>query len=526
MMAFIAIKDEAKKIAGIETTPVYYGKVEARPVAVFVAPPEQVSLTEAGHEIPVSWKPAQGCTRASVTSASLTLVAALVQRPVNAAVSVDGAHRILKFGASVTVTKLVFSDLKLPAEGGSGEAVALRQTSDLPADRRLVVSAADAAGRFYPMATAPASPQREMLPPPVGTAQFASSTLSFTGIKTDRIRLSLVAGGFPEDYEPKAFEVGSITAYADFGPTDCRVVDGTDKVLWSFPGEFPATLAPAEIDLKIPLETALNAAISKGGSPAASFRIKGGADGKVLLWKGAFHGHLVRSVPGITTMELAGEPLPLPCFTSLPEEKPHQVIGDLSLRYSGVRLCPGLNDPIPPGAASGTIVGAEDVICPLQSAHLEGLPVARIGLIGRAPQKCELAIRLVRLAGGAPVETIDAETLITVDPSPFFDLWMCTPKRINITGEDVGIAVRAVSGQFFWVRSSERCQVKIAVYDDNPPLQPVRLGGETLLQAGADEIHLPGFSLPTAPFTGKAPLLESLLFLTVDLSDLELRYNR
>jgi len=68
--------------------------------------------------------------------------------------------------------------------------------------------------------------------------------------------------------------------------------------------------------------------------------------------------------------------------------------------------------------------------------------------------------------------------------------------------------------------------VKIALYDDNPSLQPVLLNGETLVQAGAEEIHLPGFSFPTAPFAGTSPLLESLLFLTVDLSDLELRYDR
>ncbi len=524
-MAFVSLKDEAKKIVGIETQPVYYGKVEIPPVAVFVVPPEVISLSKEGHEIAISWKPAEGATKAAVTSASLKLAAALVQRPVNATVSQEGAHRILKFGASVIVSKLVFTDLKIPAEGESGE-IPLRQTSDLPADRRLVVSAADAAGNYYPMATVPASPQREMLPPPVGTAQFASSTLSFTGIKTDRIRLSLVSGGFPEDYEPKAFEVGSITAYADFGPTDCRVVDGADKALWSFPGELPATLPPAEIDLKIPLETALNDALSKGESPAASFRIQGGADGKAQLWKGAFRGRLLQTVPGITTVELAGEPLPLPCFTSLPAEVPTAAVGDLTLRYSGIRLCSGLNDSVASRGASGTIVGSADVVRPLPSAHLEGLPLARIGLIGRAPQKCELALRLVRLVNGVPAETIGTETVMTVEPSPSFGIEWCTPKRVDTGGDSLGMAVRAVSGQFFWVKETEDHCVKIAVYDGKPSLQPVNLGGEALLQAGAEEIHLPGFSFPTAPFAGTAPLLESLLFLTVDFSDLELRYDR
>ncbi|OPY83319.1 MAG: hypothetical protein A4E70_00334 [Syntrophus sp. PtaU1.Bin005] len=524
-MAFVSIKDEAKKIVGIETTPVYYGKVEVPPVAFFVVPPEVISLSDEGHEIAVSWKPAEGATKAAVTSASLTLAAALVKRPVNATVSQEGAHRVLKFGASVTVTQLVFADLKIPAEGESGE-IHLRQTSDLPADRRLVVSAADAAGNYYPMATAPASPQREMLPPPVGTAQFASSTLSFSGIKTDKIRLSLVSGGFPEDYEPKAFEVGSITAYADFGPSDCRVVDGADKALWSFPGELPATLPPAEIDLKIPLETALNDTMAKGEAPAASFRIQGGTDGKVQLWKGAFHGHLAHPVPGITTVELAGETSPLPCFVTLPAEAPTSAIGDLTLRYSGIRLSAGLNDPVPVRAASGTIVGAGDVVRPLPSAHLEGLPLARIGLIGRAPQKCELAVRLVRMTNGIPAETIGTETVMTVEPSPSFSLEWCTPKRVEIGSGTVGLAVRAVSGQFFWVKGNEDPSVKIALYDDNPSLQPVLLNGETLVQAGAEEIHLPGFSFPTAPFAGTSPLLESLLFLTVDLSDLELRYDR
>jgi hypothetical protein len=525
-MAFVSLKNAEKKTVGMETKPVFYGKAEMPAPVVVTVMPEIISLSEAGHEIPVAWKAVPECTGAKVEAASLTLAAALVQRPVNATVSQEGNSRVIKFGASVTVTKLVFTDLKMPLEDGTGNSITLRQTSDLPPDRRLVVSAADAAGNFYPMATAPAAPQREMLPPPVGTASFASSTLSFTGIKTDKIRLSLVSGGFPEDYVQKAFEVASITAYADFGPTDCRVVDGTDKELWSFPGELTAAIAPAEIDLKIPLETELNSAISKKEAPNVSFRVKGGQDCKAKLWKGAFRGRLVRSVKGVTTVELEGESKPLPCFSSLPEEVPTQVVGDLAVRYKGIRLCPGLNDSLPTGKVSGTIVGTWDVVRPLASAQLAGMPVARIGLIGRAPEKCELAIRLVRLINGIPAESLGAEVVISVNPSPFFSLSWCDPKRVDIGDAAAGLAVRAVSGRFFWAKGDEDYLVKIAVYDENPTQQPVTLTGETLVQAGAQEISLPGHSFPAAPFSGTSPVLDSLLFLTVDFSDLELGYAR
>jgi hypothetical protein len=525
-MAFVSVKNKAEKIVGMETTPVFYGKAEMPAAAVVAVMPEIISLSETGYEIPVAWEAVPECTGATVESASLTLAAALVQRPVNATVSQEGYSRILKFGASVVVTKLVFTNLTMPLEDGTGNSIALQQTSDLPPDRRLVVSAADAAGNFYPMAAVPASPQREMLPPPVGTASFASSTLSFTGIKTDKIRLSLVSGGFPEDYVQKAFEVASITAYADFGPTDCRVVDGTGKELWSFPGELTAAIAPAEIDLKIPLETALNSAISKREAPSVSFRIKGGQDGKAKLWKGAFRGRLVRSVKGVTTVELDGESKPLPCFSSLPEEVPTQVVGDLAIRYKGIRLCPGLNDSLPTGAVSGKIVGTGDVVRPLASAQLAGLSVARIGLIGRVPEKCELAIRLVRLTNGIPAETLGAETVIAVGPSPFFSLSWCDLKRVDVGDAAVGLAVRAVSGRFFWARGDENYLVKIAVYDENPVQQPVALSGKTLVQAGSEEISLPGYSFPAAPFSWTSPVLDSLLFLTVDFSDLELGYAR
>jgi hypothetical protein len=80
-------------------------------------------------------------------------------------------------------------------------------------------------------------------------------------------------------------------------------------------------------------------------------------------------------------------------------------------------------------------------------------------------------------------------------------------------------------GRFFWA-GAERPLVRVAIHDPDPAGRPLLLGTTTLQAVQAQEQHLPGFVLPAAAFRKTAPLLRSDLFLTVDLSDLTLRYAR
>jgi hypothetical protein len=89
----------------------------------------------------------------------------------------------------------------------------------------------------------------------------------------------------------------------------------------------------------------------------------------------------------------------------------------------------------------------------------------------------------------------------------------------------VGISVRANTGRFFWAGSPDP-GVRIAIYDADPAGRPLRAGAATLRAVTRNEEHLPACSLPPAAFRASGPLLSSDLFLTVDVSDLALRYGR
>jgi hypothetical protein len=90
----------------------------------------------------------------------------------------------------------------------------------------------------------------------------------------------------------------------------------------------------------------------------------------------------------------------------------------------------------------------------------------------------------------------------------------------------VGLSVRANKGRFFWVCAADPL-IRLAVRDPDPGGRPLVLNGKPLLKVTqADEMHLPGQSFAGAAFQNHPPLLESSLFLTVELSDLVLRYQR
>jgi hypothetical protein len=95
----------------------------------------------------------------------------------------------------------------------------------------------------------------------------------------------------------------------------------------------------------------------------------------------------------------------------------------------------------------------------------------------------------------------------------------------------VSITVSATSGRFLWATGPTATGgdavplVRIAVVATDTAAIPVRLAGTDI--AGMAATPPAPASLPVAAFAGpEAPVLDSALFCTVELSSLTLRYSR
>jgi hypothetical protein len=90
-----------------------------------------------------------------------------------------------------------------------------------------------------------------------------------------------------------------------------------------------------------------------------------------------------------------------------------------------------------------------------------------------------------------------------------------------------GIRVRANRGRFFWAfGDTGQPLVRVAIFDPDPGGRALLLGSAQLAAVTEAESHQPAFSYPPAVLRGPAPELRSDLFLTVDVSDLTVRYAR
>jgi hypothetical protein len=203
------------------------------------------------------------------------------------------------------------------------------------------------------------------------------------------------------------------------------------------------------------------------------------------------------------------------------------VAGDLTVRYEGLRILETVSDPMPAtaGALSGVIVGPDAALRLFPTEALEGVRPARVGLVGRAPEDCEIAIEFVRVAGTSAGPPLGAPAVLSLTASHQVDLhWAIVPSDLAITGP-VGIRARANRGRFFWVTAADHPATRVAVHDPDPGGRPLQVG-TTLLPVAAAVVEQPKFAFPPAAFRNTFPVLSSDLFLTVEISDLTVRYAR
>jgi hypothetical protein len=283
------------------------------------------------------------------------------------------------------------------------------------------------------------------------------------------------------------------------------------------------------------LESALNAALTAHpGQPLdVTFRLTGAAPSKAGFAFAGARGVLVRDFPAtpIMNVTLEGDPVALPIADRLADETPSTVTADLTVTYSGIRILEELSDMLPPGPIGGFIVGDQPVARAYPPQALTSVSLARIGIIGCVPlgvPECELAVQLIRMVGDQIGEPLGPPGAIKIlAGNAMRTHWIALPPGIDLSRGNIGITARANHGRFLWAGAAARPLVKLAIHDPNPGGRALRLNGISVhAVATSDEDHTPARTFPPSLFRSQPPVFDSPLFLTVDVSDLTLRYAR
>jgi hypothetical protein len=485
--------------------------------AAFAAP---LDVDAEGHPLAVDWgSTPPGATRVEVTSAGLAVTPVARDTTLGALqLARDGRGYRATAPGGRRLTRVLLQGLKKGDASLSGRA----NLAEL--GLRLAVAVPDGSGRFTPVAATPGVPAAGLVPP-LPQPAFTAGVLDLGENAASRLRLSLVTGDGPDRFEEQAdMALDRVEGISADLPFDLKLAAATGQpVLWAFPGEMPAGGATTQADLKVAVQSALQAAIDTGAPPSLALRLTAGRPSLVRLGTFQAHGALVRRIGAVPTLAIRGEPSPLPAGGPVPTQ-PGSASADLSLRYLGIRLLPDLSDPLPAGPVSGHVVGPDEVVRQLPPQALRGARLARIGLVGRAPVAAALLLSLRNAATGAAIAA--PVKLALAAGRDIATCWAELPEGAAIDAP-LAMALRATSGRFLWsARDDGAPRLRLAVYDPDPGGRPLLFSGAPLLAVDAAVLRRRGAALPPAGFAGGWPLLSSELFLTLDFADLTLRYVR
>ena len=463
-----------------------------------------------GLVLPVNWAAVAGATDVEVTHATLLLDAALAEETFpDVPVSSEGNHRVVTVPGGRSV-KSIGLDVTLNV----GE----RLTLSLPALRGGWEAPLFASTGVSNGAMAPQSPQG---------ASFANNLFKLPhAVAAQKLRLSKVTGDKITDFNPVAFDVTKVNLTATTPPRNLRVLGPDQTPVWQAP-ELPDGSPQVVVDLKTPLEIAFRKRVGVKAGLSATITVAADAPGRAFVTMGDVHGALLRVAEGITTVTLDGAPRPLTLASPLASEQPGSVVGDLTIRYDGMRILESVSDPMPAtiGAVSGAIVGPETALRIVPPEAFDGIQPARIGVVGRAPEDCEIALEFVRVVGNSAGPPLGPPAVLALTASQLIDLhWATVPAGLTVQGP-VGIRARANRGRFFWVVSDGHPAMRVAIHDPDPGGRPLRIGS-TVVPVAKATVEQPRFAFPAALFRNAFPVLSSDLFLTVEISDLTLRYVR
>jgi hypothetical protein len=483
-----------------------------------------VAIGGAGQTIAVNWAAAAGATKVVVDSAAATIGAATAtENHADLPARKDGNGWIVDLPAGRRLSGLTLVGFK-PA--GGDELV-----SSVPGDGHITIAfpAQKGGGFDSPRFAVPALDGHGAIPPILAGASFYDRVLRLDPpVDAGRVRIALVTGNDPPSFDEQDTELSTVHARTDTPPRNARLAGPDGAVVWQTP-LFEPDAPDATADFRAPLEAALGAKLTAKSPLNVSFTLSADGPAEAYLTVAGPSGALLRIEKDVLHIALEGDPVALPLAAPIAPETPAVVTGDVSLRYTGLRLLETVSDRGPAAGTplAGAIVGADGATRALPLEALAGCRPARVGVYGRAPVDTELSIEFVRLAGNQPAQAVAPPAVVAVAAGDAFAThWGVVAKDTVVSGAS-GIRVRANRGRFFWAdNGSGAGLVRIAIVDPDPGGRALQIGGGTLLAVSKPRSAQKNLSFPAASFAGAAPFLESDLFLTLDIADLTLRYRR
>jgi hypothetical protein len=488
---------------------------------LFQAPTE---ISAPGHRIVVDWAPVAGATTAEVSTAAITLHPSVVEESsAGVPLKADGAGWVATVPAKKRVRAIALFGFRQPA----GEEL----ISSLPGGMRISIAFPKQEGGGFesPRFSVPAVSAKNEAPSTLTGASFSNRVITLSPAPAgSRIRFALVSGPNPPEFEEQPTELSSVNLTTHTTAKNATVVIDEGEPQWQMP-EFEPGSPGTDVDLRAGLETALNRKLKEQQAPQAAITISADAPANMIVQVSTPRGFLVRTEAGVLKAVVEGDPVTLSLALPLAGEVPSSVTGDLTIHYSGVRILEEVSDPLPaPGAAqNGVIVGTDSAVRVFPAEALQGLDLARVGVYGRAPEDCEISLEFVRMIGNTAGNTLAPPAVLKLEQGAGMRThWAAFPRGTRIDGP-TGLRLRANRGRFFWVTTDAgNPLVRVAINDPDPGGRRVNLGGARLTDVTAAEFHAPAFAFPPAAFQGAAPMIESGLFLTIEFSDLTLRYAR
>lgn len=483
-----------------------------------------VDIGAPGHVIPVRWRAATGATRAEVTEAAVTLIPDVVEEiHTDVPSKKDGAGWIIDVPANQRLRALTLK--------GFQQADGTDLGASLPGGMRIAVAFPPAKGGGFdsPRFAVPPVNQKGAVPAQLTGASYSNTVLRLSpAVDAAKVRISLVTGDNPLEFAEQDTNLDAVHAATEAPARNARVNAPDGSAVWQTP-VFDPDGPTATVDLRKAIEAALNKKLAAKAAPEADVTVTADAPAQALVSVSGPRGALVRVEQGVVRAVLEGDPVALPLSGPLDAETPASVTGDLAIRYSGIRILEGISDDVPgPGAALvGAIVGAAGAVRTLPPQALDGLEPARIGVYGRAPEDCELAVEFVRQVGPSGAEPLAPPAVLSLEASGAFGThWAEVPAGTQLSGA-TAVRVRATRGRFFWVAgASEQGLVRIAILDPSPGGRPLSLGPAVLAAVEESATTRKSFAFPAGAFRNAAPVFTSNLFLVVDTADLALRYAR
>ena len=482
-----------------------------------------------GYAMASEWAGVQGAKKIEVTQGNIRIGSAAVENNEAFSLTQAGNRIDIQIGIGRAIKTLKFVNLK----HGS---TSVNNTTDLGnLNFKLLVSVKNPQGDFSPLYAVPYVAANGAFPKSFSGASFSNGTLVFTNpLQAEHIRIQFTQNNFPQQVGVHSISASSVSGTYISLPVDITATLEDGSILFNFPGVMP--LATSDITTPIVqqcqnvLQKKLDASEALRTEIHFSATASAGGEAWVQLKTLMPKGFLLREFSGIQSYKVEGEAVQLIADTlPLAQETPASAQADIALRYSGIRILSAISDDLPHtlGNLNGSIVHAEPVIQTLPPAAFKEFPLARIGLIGRAAEACELVMEIIDHSGAIPGPVLIKPEPLKLQQNHQLGLhWFHFEKAAPLE-QALAIRLRCNKGRFFWLKNSEqKLAFRTAIYDPEPGSEPIYINGSLFLNGSHLPLQEKGHLLPPHYFHTEFPLIDSPLFLTLDIADLKLRYAR